>query len=99
MNTRICAWLVVLLVAGLAALPHPARATDKPTQPSFERTMENDPWRPDTNDPARTLADRDQGIAEDQSAAPVIRERTPRPAWHRVLMHILRLRGYWGFMR
>jgi hypothetical protein len=99
MNTRTHVWLAALVLAGLLAPSGPARADRLPTKAHDEMVFESDPWRPDTKDPGRALADRGQSVLDERTETPPVREPAHRRAWNRVLMRILRFCNAWGIWR
>jgi len=99
MDTRKYVWLAVLALVIPLLPPSAARAERPPSRPQDQLTMENDPWRPDTHDPGRALADRDQSVVDERSSAPAVREKIQRGLWSRILQRIVRLRFSWGIGR
>jgi hypothetical protein len=96
MSTRIRGWLVVSLTAVLFLFSAPpARADRPPMRLDFELFDENDPWRPDSNDPTSALRTPDESTVVERDAAATVRQTS---AWTRYVLRFLRYFG-WGLIR
>jgi hypothetical protein len=97
MDARKYVWLAVVVLASPLVAPTSARADRLPSRTQSELLFDNDPWRPDTKEPARTLLNRDQSVLE--SSRPTAREPVQRQTWYQVLLRALQLRVFWGIWR
>jgi len=99
MKTHKCVWLLAIAVLASPVLePGSARADRLPSIQQTELLLDNDPWRPDTKDPGRALADRGESTLDDASRS-VVREPIQRQTWYQMLLRAIQLRVFWGIWR